>query len=107
MHSSTVAGSKIYIFGGMVSSTKALDTWDAFDVRTNRWDSDINDEGMENQTDDYDNDDDEYEGDDYCVVGYDDDNDFDIDFEMTSTPPLCRRHQLIKRQSNPTRLWRS
>lgn len=82
MHSSTVAGSKIYIFGGMVSSTKALDTWDAFDVRTSRWDSDVSDERMGNRDDEYD---DVSESDDYCVVGYDDDNDFDIDFEMTST----------------------
>merc|ERR1711871_1425431 len=82
MHSSTVAGTKIYIFGGMVSSTQALDSWDAFDVRTNRWDSDVSEDGMvgRDEWDDF------SEGDDYCGVGYDDDNDFDIDFEMTSTP---------------------
>merc|ERR1711871_503924 len=83
MHSSTVAGSRIYIFGGMVSSTQALDTWDAFDVRSNRWDSDLNEGSSTCGDDDFD----DISGeDDYCGVGYDDDNDFDIDFEMTSTP---------------------
>lgn len=76
MHSSTVAGSKIYIFGGMVSSTKALNTWDAFDVRSNKWDSDLPVGGNEYE---------DVEEDDYGGVGYDDDEDFYIDFEMTTT----------------------
>jgi len=37
---------------------------------------------LEHDNDEYD------EGDDYCGVGYDDDNDFDIDFEMTSNPQV-------------------
>lgn len=85
MFSATVAGSKIYVFGGMMNSTIALDTWDAFDVRTSRWDSDTGDDGLEHERDEHD---DFSEGDDYCGVGYDDDNDFDIDFEMTSTPQV-------------------
>ena len=78
MHSSTVAGSKIYIFGGMVSSQLALKSWDAYDVRNNRWDSD----SREGEDDDYD-----VEVEDSGVgVGYDDDTEFDIDYEMTATP---------------------
>ena len=75
MLSSSVAGSKIYIFGGMVSSTKALDSWDAYDVRTGTWESDLH--LAENDVDDGVFDDEgEY------FVGYDLDDDVDIDMEM-------------------------
>jgi hypothetical protein len=75
MLSSSAAGSKIYVFGGMVSSTKALETWDAFDVRTNTWDSD--DYIADNDADlPFDDEDDGY------LVGYDLDDDVDVDMEM-------------------------
>lgn len=75
MLSSSVAGSKIYVFGGMVSSTKALETWDAFDVRTNAWDSD--DHTVHNEVDHpFEDEDDGY------LVGYDLDDDVDVDMEM-------------------------
>jgi hypothetical protein len=81
MLSSSAAGSKIYIFGGMVSSTKALDTWDAFDVRTNTWDSDI-------QYDAEEYDDRSEDEDDGYGIGYDfDSNDVDIDMEFSSVSP--------------------
>jgi len=75
MLSSSVAGSKIYIFGGMVSSTKALETWDAYDVRTGTWESDAH-------LTDNDIDDGSFDEEGEHFVGYDLDDDVDIDMEM-------------------------
>jgi hypothetical protein len=63
----------------MVSSTKALETWDSFDVRTLSWESDAH--LIDNDFVDFE---DDVEDDDDCYVGYDVDSDVDVDMEMTA-----------------------